>query len=93
MKAPSNWSLVFFNDSVTPFGVVAYICTKVLHMTSPQAVSFANKINEEGIGEFGSFPKSIAEAKRSLIESRANSLGYPLKVEIKIIKKDEDDEK
>ena len=62
-------------------------------MTSPQAVSFANKINEEGTGEFGSFPKSIDEKKRSLIESRANSLGYPLKVEIKIIEKDEDDEK
>lgn len=83
---------MFFNDNVTPFGIVAYICTNVLHMTEPQAISFVNKINEEGTGEFGSFPKSIAETKRSLIENKVNSFGYPLRVEIKIVKKEEDNE-
>lgn len=87
IKEPSNWKIVIYNDDVTPAGAVAYMCSTILHMEESKALVFVNEIGEHGSGEFGSYPRSIAETKRDIIVKRLADLGYSLKAEIKEIEK------
>lgn len=77
---PSEWSVVFHNDSTTPASLVAYILTNVFRYDEAQAMAKVLEIEKNGHGSVGRYPRSIAETKQSLAAGMAKNAGYDLKI-------------
>lgn len=82
IEPPKNWKVIFHNDDKTPGGWVAFLLIDIFKYKQPDAINTMFKIDREGTGVVGVYPKSIAEQKKEDSVSRSRLMGYPLQVTI-----------
>ena len=77
---PGKYNVVFFNDDITPMGFVVEILNNVFDMEREKALSVMMEIHTNGKGIAGTYIKSIADAKATLVREVAMKAEYPLNV-------------
>lgn len=63
IEPPKNWNVIYHNDDQTPFSFVVLSLVNIFGYEIDDAISLTNKIQDDGRGVVGNFPKPIAEEK------------------------------
>lgn len=75
---PKRYHVVFFNDDVTPMGFVVELLCGIFSLSREDAIKKMLEIHTTGRGVAGTYIKSIAETKLSLVREVAMKANYPL---------------
>lgn len=82
IELPGKYNVIFFNDDITPMGFVVEILVNIFSFDRAQAVEVMLKIHQNGKSVVGTYIKSIAESKVTLVRDVALKADYPLNVTI-----------
>lgn len=82
IQLPGKYNVIFHNDDVTPMGFVVEILVNIFSFNRQKAVELMLDIHHNGKGIAGTYVKSIAEAKVTLVRDVALKAEYPLNVTI-----------
>ena len=82
IEFPKNWNVIYHNDNVTPFAYVVLSLASIFGYQMEDAIKFAEKIEDEGKGVVGNYPKPIAEAKMNEVLEMNRRRGVNLEVTI-----------
>lgn len=82
IEEPSKWRVIFYNDDVTPMGVVTSILEEVFNYDKEKAVALMLEIHHTGSATVGIYVKSIAETKQKQALEMSRKYGYTLKVTV-----------
>lgn len=77
---PGKYNVVFYDDDETPIKFVIEILMKIFGYEQSAAVETTLKIQQEGRLVVGTYIKSVAEAKITLVKEICEKTGYPLNV-------------
>lgn len=78
IKLPSHWNVIFFNDDVTPIGFVVELLINIFGYNQDNAIAKVLSIQEKGKDIVGTYIKSIADAKATLVREVSIKANYPL---------------
>jgi ATP-dependent Clp protease adaptor protein ClpS len=81
-ELPGKYNVIFHNDEVTPMGFVVEILVNIFSFERAKAVELMLEIHQKGKGVAGTYIKSIAESKATLVRDVALKASYPLTVTI-----------
>lgn len=81
-ELPSKYNVILHNDDVTPMGFVVEILVNIFTMDRQKAVELMLEIHHKGKGIAGTYIKSIAESKVTIVRDVALKSNYPLSVTI-----------
>lgn len=79
-KLPSKYHVILKNDDVTPMGFVVEILVNIFNFDRQKAIELMLDIHTKGSGIAGTYIKSIAESKVTLVREVAVKAEYPLNV-------------
>lgn len=79
---PPKYNVVLHDDNVTPMGFVIILLVKQFGYDEASASERVVAIQRDGQGVIGTYIRSVAEAKISLISEIAKQNGYPLEATI-----------
>lgn len=82
LEEPKKWKVIFWNDNVTPMGLVVEILMNIFNYDKEKSVLLMLEVHHKGSSVVGTYYKSIAETKKNLSLEMSKKLGYPLKVTI-----------
>lgn len=82
IEFPKNWNVIYHNDDVTPFAFVVLSLTSIFGYQMEDAINLTSKIQDEGKGVVGNYPKPIAEAKVNEVMEMNRNRGVNLEVTI-----------
>lgn len=82
VKMPGKYNVIFHNDNKTPIEFVVQVLINIFSYSSEDAVRLTMKIDQEGQGVAGTYIKSIADAKATLVREVAVKASYPLLVTV-----------
>ena len=77
---PKNWNVIFHNDDTTPFSYVVMTLINVFDHPVREAFNLTSKIQENGKGVVGNYPKPIAEEKVNEVMEMNRLQGFDLQV-------------
>lgn len=81
-ELPGKYNVIFHNDDITPMGFVVEILVNIFSFDRQKAVELMLEIHQKGKGVAGTYIKSIAEAKVTLVRDVSLKADYPLNVTI-----------
>ena len=81
-EPPKMYSVVFWNDDTTPVGYVVELLVNVFTMKREDAIGLTMKIDQEGNGVAGTYIRSIADSKATIVRECNIKSHYPLKVTV-----------
>lgn len=82
LELPSNYKVIFHNDSITPMGFVVQLLSEIFGHDAEKSVTLMFEIHNVGSAVVGTYIKSIAETKQQMSVNAAKKANYPLKVTI-----------
>jgi ATP-dependent Clp protease adaptor protein ClpS len=82
LSTPADWSVVVFNDAVTPMEFVTDIFNSVFHHPLDKAEELMMQVHTDGKAIAGNYTYELAEAKCYDVTDLARSAGYPLQLRI-----------
>ena len=74
--------MILHNDNVTPMGFVIEILVNVFSMDRTNATRLMLDIHENGSGIAGTYIKSIADSKATIVREVSMKANYPLSVTV-----------
>jgi ATP-dependent Clp protease adaptor protein ClpS len=81
-KRPSMWSIVFYNDDLTPMEFVEFVLRRVFHISTLDALALTLVVHTKGKGIAGTYTFEVAEQKRCEVLLMAKIEEHPLRVEV-----------
>lgn len=81
-ELPGKYHVILHNDDVTPMGFVVEILVNIFSFDRQKAVELMLEIHTKGKGIAGTYIKSIAESKTTLVRDVSFKADYPLNVTI-----------
>lgn len=82
VEMPSKYNVIFWNDDHTPLDFVVQILVNVFSYTVENALKFCLTVEQDGKGIAGTYIKSIADAKATLVREVCVKANYDLKVTV-----------
>ena len=82
VKMPGKYNVVFHNDNVTPIGFVCELLVNVFSYDRSDALRVVMTIEQDGKGIVGTYIKSIADAKATVVRMASQKAEYPLNVTV-----------
>jgi ATP-dependent Clp protease adaptor protein ClpS len=77
-----QYKVILLNDDITTFDFVIWLLQYLFGKSEPEAIALTFKIDEEGSGVVGIYPKEVAEAKQAQVHQLARQHGFPLRAVI-----------
>ncbi|MBR4316815.1 MAG: ATP-dependent Clp protease adaptor ClpS [Alphaproteobacteria bacterium] len=84
VEFPKKYHVILHNDDVTPMGFVVEILIEIFGMEAKNAIALMLEIHTKGKGIAGTYIKSIAESKVTLVRDVALKAEYPLTATIEV---------
>lgn len=84
LEPPKKYHVILHNDNITPMGFVVEILVEIFNMETKDAIALMLEIHTKGKGIAGTYIKSIAESKVTLVRDVAMKAEYPLTATIEI---------
>lgn len=81
-ELPGKYNVIIHNDEITPMGFVVEILVNIFSFDRAKAVELMLEIHQKGQGIAGTYIKSIAESKVTLVRDVAIKADYPLNITI-----------
>lgn len=81
-ELPGKYNVILHNDDITPMGFVVEILVNIFSKNRQEAITLMLQIHNEGKGVAGTYIKSIAESKVTLVRDVALKAEYPLSITI-----------
>ena len=78
VKPPPMYKVLLLNDDYTPMDFVVAVLQTFFAMTREQATQIMLKVNREGMGVCGVYPKDIASTKVEQVISFSRKHQHPL---------------
>ena len=82
LKEPSKYTVIFFNDNVTPMEWVIEILQKIFHHSEETAKNLMLIVHEKGSAVVGTYSFEIAEQKAVESNNASRGRGFPLQVKV-----------
>ena len=80
VERPKKYNVILHNDDFTPMGFVVELLVSVFNMEREAATRLMLDIHQNGKGIAGTYIRSIAEMKTSIVRRCAEEAQYPLHV-------------
>jgi len=74
----ARYKVMLLNDDETPMEFVVHVLEEFFGTTSEQAMRLMLSIHNKGIGECGTFPRTLAEQKVADVSALARERKFPL---------------
>lgn len=84
VEFPKKYHVILHNDDITPMGFVVEILIEIFGMEAKNAIALMLEIHTKGKGIAGTYIKSIAESKVTLVRDVALKAEYPLTATIEV---------
>src|SRR6476660_8866537 len=76
----SNREIIFHNDHETPLQFVIELLHAVFKKQLPDALRFAEAVNQDGEASCGSYPRDLADEMLEAARKRIDASGHPLRI-------------
>jgi ATP-dependent Clp protease adaptor protein ClpS len=83
VEIPNNWSVIIFNDEVTPIVFVVELLVSVFHHNEDKADLITMDVHQNGSGIAGSYPREMAEQKLYEAVNFIKDTGMRLRMDIR----------